>query len=85
MPNRLRFVVPPLIEDFISDVPGTPWPRRCAPPVFMSYWPSETILEAGEDCSPTIVIEGTARLNIASNGGRQSTLWLIGRGACCVA
>ena len=47
----------------------------------VTYRPGETIMGEHERWSPAVVAEGTLRLTIRSNDGREATLRLIGRGA----
>lgn len=47
----------------------------------VTYRGGETIMGEHERWSPAVVAEGTLRLTIRSNDGREATLRLIGRGA----
>jgi CRP/FNR family transcriptional regulator len=47
----------------------------------VTYRAGETIMGEHERWSPAVVAEGTCRLTIRSNDGREATLRLIGRGA----
>ena len=47
----------------------------------VTYRAGETIMGEHERWSPAVVADGTLRLTIRSNDGREATLRLIGRGA----
>jgi len=81
MPVRLRFVDPERIQPYMPGVPRHAILEAMRSAVVMNYRPGETIVGAGEQSSPSLIIEGTARLNIVSNRGRQATLRLIRPGA----
>ena len=71
--KQLQRLLPGLPSEALEELAGTA--RQ------VTYRAGETIMGEHERWSPAVVADGTLRLTIRANDGREATLRLIGRGA----
>lgn len=80
MPLRITSPDAKQLQRLLPGLPPEALDELAATARQVTYRPGETIMGEHERWSPAVVAEGTLRLSIRANDGREATLRLIGRG-----